>query len=658
MSIKEVSHALVHKLQGTYQHLFELPPSAALIRSTREGDVSGYCVEASIVHDGSTVDHVAIDFQGPNGSLLKARLYKHLRPISWQINDKCTQEELTILENLMAANNGRQRKDKGELTPALAKVIADKLQRVLMYTSFSFTTPGARHGMKSQHGVELFVKLITPGVFGYFQLKTSAAPSMMRCIEFRFELDVHEERPYIRALGITSDNSDEAIDDIPGLFNGFSMAEWSHVSPDVVDVIENPTSYTHHLMQEQEKEQVKLPLPDDSFEGNVVTIADHIQGTAFWAHFDFNKDLLPHTDSSNLEVAVVTIQMVELGKVGYYRLQPSLSSNTGVEFRFEVKESGDDHVIHALGITYSCGYTPLLIISLLNSLPHRSSSYMFEDDIKVLVNAPNSLQYFQEQLKMKKDEQQEVKIPRNMESAGKRPMPGQNTDQLLDDIETILKSYPLSSQEGSPTIETMIDELRWVSNRMHAYEHGLAAIASGLSTVELAKILQARSDVLYWLLSDDKHPDAPPRPTNEEIIELCKKSNNVKFNNTIHFQIPPGYKGGRPTLLMNAAVRAIENFERSYGPYVPEPSWLVEVKDPETNETRRFISLDWLEWWNVYAERVKPDSHEIEDRIREIFKDQAGLPGFHVDFRRVVVPAIFNDEMERTEFTVTYRRSL
>jgi len=196
-----------------------------------------------------------------------------------------------------------------------------------------------------------------------------------------------------------------------------------------------------------------------------------------------------------------------------------------------------------------------------------------------------------------------------------------------------------------------MDELTWVAERWNVLEHGLMPIVQGLNTIEASEVLLARQEVLYWLFSDSK-----PQPSNAEIIALCKNSNNPKFTQTITFQIPPGYKGGNAVKLMYEAARAIEIYERNYGPYVPEPEYLITTTEGE--RVHRFVNPAWVDWWSNYSDRRAHPEHEIERRIMESYKDRPELTNIDVRVRRLKESTQIGGAEVTEEVIVSYQAFL
>lgn len=257
----------------------------------------------------------------------------------------------------------------------------------------------------------------------------------------------------------------------------------------------------------------------------------------------------------------------------------------------------------------------------------------------------------------------EVEVNKILAAAGDRPLPGSNIDDVINTLETALSKIPanlLKKAIGTNLdIKDILDELRWVANRFHVFEGGLMRIAQGKNSEELTQLLDARASVLYWLFDRDNNG-----PSNEEIIDLCKQSNNPKFINTINFQIPPGYKGGNPVKLMAEALRAIETYERNYGPFVPEPEYLITL-DPH-GTVRRFINPEWEEWWVNYSEQLngsrvdyagRPSNPlvEAEHRVRAIYAGRKDLLNLDIQIKQVVSTEIFQDTIPRLEVIVSYQ---
>jgi hypothetical protein len=251
----------------------------------------------------------------------------------------------------------------------------------------------------------------------------------------------------------------------------------------------------------------------------------------------------------------------------------------------------------------------------------------------------------------------EVEVNKTLAAAGDRPLPGSNIDDVINTLEAALSKVPANIlKKALPTnldIKVVLDELRWVANRFHVFEHGLIRIAQGTTIDELTQILDTRASVLYWLFDRDNEG-----PSNEEIIALCKQSNNPKFTDTITFRRPPGYKGGEPLKLMSAALDAIRIYERNYGPFIPQPEYLIALEQ-EDGGVRRFVNPDWVEWWTEYSDRIVHPLNEVENRLRESFKDRPHLTALDVRVKRnPEVHGIFNDDVERHEIIVSYQAFL
>lgn len=245
------------------------------------------------------------------------------------------------------------------------------------------------------------------------------------------------------------------------------------------------------------------------------------------------------------------------------------------------------------------------------------------------------------------------------ESAAKRPLPGSNINDVLVILEASLDRVPVKvldkAMVAKVNIKDVFDELRWVANRWNVFEGGLMRIAQGKTSEELEAILEARASVLYWLMNRD---DSEPSPSNEEIIALCKQSNNPKFTSTITFQHPPGYKGGEPLKLIDAALAAIRVYERNYGPFIPQPEYLI-VLEQEDGNVRRFVNTAWIEWWTEYSDRVVHPLDEVRNRLEESFKDRPNLTALDVRVKhKAEVHEILKDDIARHEVIVSYQAFL
>lgn len=245
------------------------------------------------------------------------------------------------------------------------------------------------------------------------------------------------------------------------------------------------------------------------------------------------------------------------------------------------------------------------------------------------------------------------------ESAAKRPLPGTNIEDVLKFLEGSIDRVPVKVLDKAMLVKMnlkdVFDELRWMANRWNVFEHGLIRIAQGKTSEELEAILEARAGVLYWLLPRDNDEASA---TNEEIIELCKRSNNPKLTDTITFNIPPGYKGGQPLRLMSEAMTAVERYERNYGPFVAEPQQLI-VMVQEDESVRRFVNPEWIDWWTVYSDRVKHPLDEVESRVRESFKDRGNLESLNVHIKQSsLIEGLFDDDIKRHEVVVSYQAFL
>lgn len=250
----------------------------------------------------------------------------------------------------------------------------------------------------------------------------------------------------------------------------------------------------------------------------------------------------------------------------------------------------------------------------------------------------------------------EVEVNKILAADTERPLPGSNIDDVINTLEAAVSKVPANIlKKALPTnldIKAVMDELRWVANRFHIFEHGLIRIAQGTTSDELTQILDTRASALYWLFDRDNDG-----PSNEEIIELCKQSNNPKFTDTITFRRPPGYKAGEPLKLMGAALDAIRVYERNYGPFIPEPEYLIVLE--QDNGIRRFINPAWIEWWTEYSDRVAHPLDEVEKRLRESFADRPHLAGLDVRVKRKAeVHEILKDDVERHEVIVSYQAFL
>lgn len=242
-------------------------------------------------------------------------------------------------------------------------------------------------------------------------------------------------------------------------------------------------------------------------------------------------------------------------------------------------------------------------------------------------------------------------------AASERPLPGSNIDDVINTLEAAVSKVPANIlKKALPTnldIKAVLDELRWVANRFHIFEHGLVRIAQGKNSEELTQILDTRASALYWLFDRDNDG-----PSNEEIIELCKQSNNPKFTDTITFRRPPGYKGGEPLKLMGAALDAIRIYERNYGAFIPQPEYLI-VLEQEDGGVRRFINPAWIEWWTEYSDRVKHPLEEVENRLRESFADRPHLTNLDIRVKhKAEIHEIFKDDVVRHEVFVSYQAFL
>lgn len=245
------------------------------------------------------------------------------------------------------------------------------------------------------------------------------------------------------------------------------------------------------------------------------------------------------------------------------------------------------------------------------------------------------------------------------ESAAKRPLPGSNINDVIDLLGATLDRVPVKVLDKAMVtplnLKDVLDELRWTANRWDVFEHGLVRLAQGKTSEELNKILDARASVLYWLFDRD---DDENGPSNEEIIELCKSSNNPKFTDTITFRRPPGYKGGEPLKLMSYALDAIRVYERNHGPFIPQPEYLI-VLEQEDGSTRRFVNPDWIEWWGEYSDRVVHPLDEVQNRLRESFKGRDNLTALDIRVKhKAEVHEILKDDVERHEVIVSYQAFL
>lgn len=250
----------------------------------------------------------------------------------------------------------------------------------------------------------------------------------------------------------------------------------------------------------------------------------------------------------------------------------------------------------------------------------------------------------------------EVEVNKILAAVGGRPLPGSNIDDVINTLESALSKVPANIlKKVLPTnldIKVVLDELRWVANRFHVYEYGLVRITQGTTSEELTQILDTRASVLYWLFDRENEG-----PSNEEIIDLCKQSNNPKFTDQISFRAPPGYKGGDAVKLMRVALQAVETYERNYAPFVPEPEHLITL-DPH-GVVRRFINPVWIEWWcNSPDHRGKNPEHEVEERVRESYKGREDLHNLDVRIKPVVSTEIFQDDGPRMEVIVSYQAFL
>lgn len=246
-------------------------------------------------------------------------------------------------------------------------------------------------------------------------------------------------------------------------------------------------------------------------------------------------------------------------------------------------------------------------------------------------------------------------IGRTWESAGKRPLPGANVNDVLDVLETTLNRISANVLKRAMVtpfdVKDVLDELRWVANRWDVFEHGLIRLAQGKTTPELDTVLETRASVLYWLFDRDNNG-----PSNEEIIALCKQSNNPKFTDEISFHIPPGYKGGNPVKLMGEALRAVEVYERNFGPFVAEPDHMLVIR--RAGADRRFINPAWIEWWGNYSDRPFNPLNEVENRVRESYKDRKDLKNLGVRIEEVAAPDLFQDDALRLEILISYQAFL
>lgn len=244
------------------------------------------------------------------------------------------------------------------------------------------------------------------------------------------------------------------------------------------------------------------------------------------------------------------------------------------------------------------------------------------------------------------------------ESAAKRPLPGSNINDVLVILEASLDRVPVKvldkAMVAKVNIKDVFDELRWVANRWNVFEGGLMRIAQGKTSEELEAVLEARASVLYWLMNRD---DSEPSPSNEEIIALCKQSNNPKFTSILNFSIPAGYQGGNPVKLMQEALKSIEIYERSYGPFIPEPEYLVTIETFGTG-TRRFMNPAWIDWWCNYSERVVRPEQEMENRVRATYADRTDLTNLEVRLKQVTDEEMFGDKEPRMEVVVSYQAFL
>lgn len=244
------------------------------------------------------------------------------------------------------------------------------------------------------------------------------------------------------------------------------------------------------------------------------------------------------------------------------------------------------------------------------------------------------------------------------ESAAKRPLPGSNIDDVLVILEASLDRVPVKvldkAMVAKVNIKDVFDELRWVTNRWNVFEGGLMRIAQGKTSEELEAVLEARASVLYWLMNRD---DSEPSPSNEEIIALCKQSNNPKFTSTLNFSIPPGYQGGNPTKLMQEALKSIEIYERNYGPFIPEPEYLAIVETFGTG-TRRFMNPAWIDWWCNYSDRVVHPEQEVINRVNATYADRGDLTNLSVRLVQVTDEEMFGDKEPRMEVIISYQAFL
>ena len=175
------------------------------------------------------------------------------------------------------------------------------------------------------------------------------------------------------------------------------------------------------------------------------------------------------------------------------------------------------------------------------------------------------------------------------ETAAKRPIPGSNIHDLFEFLEGMIKTRV--DHRGTSSLEKLFvdnwrKELEWHINRWGVFEHGLIKLAQGLSTPDLMKVLDERSDILYYLF-DNKEV------SNEEIKEVLRQCNKPRLTDRIYFQVPRDYKPGDSLKIMGSAISAIQEYERNFKPVVPEPDMIsYDAADP----TIRWVNPLWLEW--------------------------------------------------------------
>lgn len=211
--------------------------------------------------------------------------------------------------------------------------------------------------------------------------------------------------------------------------------------------------------------------------------------------------------------------------------------------------------------------------------------------------------------------------------ANERPLYNQTAsdDEIIRRVGKLAEFFLANSEKVTDSerafCESVVDRLRWANNRFHIYEHALLGLSVGRTTnVELAQLLDGRSDVLYSLFGRDRS-----QLSNEQILEHIKQSNNPLVTGGLHFDMYRHQTVIHYPSLIKEFLDAVDKWQddrEAAGRLNPmtEPEMLLIVSPPAPEDegkkevgvrptwrdgrnpapaVRRFIRREWLDWYGL-----------------------------------------------------------